>query len=174
MSTIGQLERKTQQRVVKLFQDKLGYAYLGDWEERVGNRNVEPELLRAFLKKNKNYDDGLINKALHQLEKAAGDTSKSLYDRNEEVYGLLRYGVKVKPDVGENTVTIHLINWKHPELNDFAIAEEVTVLAADAKAHTKPSSPVGLSIAERSERLVFSTSGAQLACMQWMVGTRSR
>ncbi len=137
MSTIGQIERKTQQRVVKLFRDTLGYAYLGDWEERVGNRNIETERLRAFLKTKQGYDDGLITKALHILERAAGDTSKSLYDRNLEVYGLLRYGVKVKPDVGENTVTVHLIDWEHPENNDFAIAEEVTVLAADAKAHTK-------------------------------------
>ena len=35
------------------------------------------------------------------LDKAAGDTSKSLYDRNRLVYELLRYGVKVRPDVGE-------------------------------------------------------------------------
>ncbi len=142
MSTIGQIERKTQQRVVKLFTDKshphcLGYTYLGNWEERVGNRNIEAERVRAFLKTKQGYDDGLITKALHLLEKAAGDTSKSLYDRNLEVYGLLRYGVKVKPDVGENSVTVHLIDWEHPENNDFAIAEEVTVLAADAKAHTK-------------------------------------
>ncbi len=142
MSTIGQIERKTQQRVVKLFTDKshphcLGYTYLGNWEERDFNRNIEVEQLCAFLKKKQGYEDGLIAKALHQLEKAAGDTSKSLYDRNLEVYGLLRYGVKVKPDVGENAVTVHLIDWEHPENNDFAIAEEVTVLAADAKAHTK-------------------------------------
>ena len=72
------------------------------------------------------------------LDKAAGDTSKSLYDRNQAVYELLRYGVKVKPDVGENTQTVWLIDWKHPEKNDFAIAEEVTVLGADAKAHQAP------------------------------------
>ena len=71
------------------------------------------------------------------LDKAAGDTSKSLYDRNRAVYELLRYGVKVKPDVGENTQTVWLIDWKHPEKNHFAIAEEVTVPAADAKAHNK-------------------------------------
>ena len=29
------------------------------------------------------------------------------------------------------------MDWKHPEKNDFAIAEEVTVCAADAKAHEK-------------------------------------
>ena len=74
---------------------------------------------------------------LYELDKAAGDTSKSLYDRNRDVYDLLRYGVKVKPDVGENTSTVWLIDWKNPENNDFAIAEEVTVPAADAKAHDK-------------------------------------
>ena len=72
---------------------------------------------------------------LYELEKAAGDTSKSLYDRNRAVYDLLRYGVKVKPDVGENTVTVWLVDWKKPENNDFALAEEVTVPAANAKAH---------------------------------------
>ena len=34
MSTIGQIERRTQQRVVKLFCGTLGYAYLGDWITR--------------------------------------------------------------------------------------------------------------------------------------------
>jgi type I restriction enzyme R subunit len=44
MSTIGQVERKTQRRVVKLFRDTLGYAYLGDWTDRIGNRNVDEDL----------------------------------------------------------------------------------------------------------------------------------
>ena len=29
--------------------------------------------------------------------------------------------------MGENTQTVWLIDWKHPENNHFAIAEEVTV-----------------------------------------------
>ena len=41
MSTVGQVERKTQQRVVKLFRDTLGYDYLGDWSDEVGNSNIE-------------------------------------------------------------------------------------------------------------------------------------
>src|ERR1035437_9544543 len=137
MSTVGQRERKTQQRVVKLFRETLGYAYLGNWEERPDNRNLEPELLRAWLKR-QGHADALIAKVLHALEKAVGDTSKSLYDRNRAVYDLLRYGVKVKPDVGENTVPVWVVDWKRASHNDFAIAEEVTVAAANAKAHDKP------------------------------------
>eukprot|EP01031_Cornospumella_fuschlensis_P007063 gene7063-8767_t len=127
----------TQQRVVKLFRTTLGFDYLGDWTDREGNRNIESKFLRAFLKDKQGYDDGLITRALHLLDKAAGDTSKSLYDCNKAVYELLRYGVKVKPDAGENTQTVWLIDWKHLERNHFAIAEEVTVPAPDPKAHEK-------------------------------------
>ena len=136
MSTVGQIERKTQQRVVKLFQDTLDYDYLGDWSDRVGTRNIDDALARQFLKK-QGYDDALITKALHQLNKVAGDQTKSLYDCNKAVYELLRYGVKVKADVGDNTQTVWLIDWKNPLNNHFAIAEEVTVKGADAKANSK-------------------------------------
>jgi len=137
MSTVGQKEKKTQQRIVKLFHDTLRYDYLGNWTDREGNSNVEPELLSAFLKGRQRYGDALISRALHILQKTAGDAGKSLYDRNHAVYDLLRYGVKVKPDVGENTQTVWLIDWKNPHENDFAIAEEVTVAAADHKAYGK-------------------------------------
>lgn len=136
MNTVGQIERATQNRVVKLFHDSLSYDYLGDWSDRPINSNIEVELLSRFLKK-QGYDDALITKALHQFSKVAGDQTKSLYDSNNEVYGLLRYGVKVKADVGENTQTVWLIDWKNPLNNHFAIAEEVTVKGADAKANTK-------------------------------------
>jgi len=114
MSNVGQIEKKTQQRVVRLFLKKLGYDYLGDWTDRPGNRNIEPGLLRAWLKK-QGVNEALVVRALHDLDKAAGDTSKSLYDRNRAVYELLRYGVKVKAEVGENTQTVWLIDWEHPE-----------------------------------------------------------
>jgi type I restriction enzyme, R subunit len=136
MSAVGQIEKKTQQRVVKLFCDTLKYDYLGDWTDCPGNCNIEQDILSAWLKK-QGVDEALITRALHLLNKAAGDTSKSLYDRNRAVYELLRYAVKVKPGVGENTVDVWLIDWGHPENNHFAIAEEVTVEAASDKAHPK-------------------------------------
>jgi len=39
MSTVGQKEKKTQQRVVKLFRERLGYDDLGDWTDREDNSN---------------------------------------------------------------------------------------------------------------------------------------
>ena len=63
MDNIGQKERKTQQRVVKLFRETLGYGYLGNWEVREGNRNIEPKYLRAWLKV-QGHADALIGKAL--------------------------------------------------------------------------------------------------------------
>jgi type I restriction enzyme R subunit len=137
MSTVGQIEKKTQQRVVKLFREQLDYDYLGDWTDREDNRNIEEELLRTFLRDRQGYDEALIERALHLLDRAADDTSKSLYDRNRAVYDLLRYGVKVRAEVGEHTQTVWLIDWKRPEQNHFAVAEEVTVTGSDVKAHTK-------------------------------------
>ena len=136
MSTVGQIEKKTQRRIVRLFRDTLRYDYLGDWTDREGNRNIEEGYLRPWLE-HRGYSDTLIKRALHKLNQAAGDTSKSLYDRNKAVYDLLRYAVKVRPGVGENTVNVWLIDWENPEKNHFAIVEEVTVAGNDAKAYGK-------------------------------------
>ena len=113
MTTVGQIEKKTQRRVIALFRDTLGYTYLGDWTDRPNNRNIEPDDLRAWLQQQE-HDAALIDKALRELDKVANDSSKSLYDRNRAVYDLLRYGVKVRAEVGEYTQTVFLIDWKDP------------------------------------------------------------
>ncbi|WP_280509573.1 type I restriction endonuclease subunit R [Nocardia farcinica] len=133
MSDVGQIERKAQNRVVALFRDQLGYEYLGNWEYREGNSNVETELLTQNLRA-RGYDDNLINRALDQLGRATSvGAGHDLYEANRDVYGLLRYGVKVRPGVGEQTETVWLIDWKNPEANHFVVVEEVTV----AGQHTK-------------------------------------
>ena len=122
MSSVGQVERATQNRVVRLFQKQLGYTYLGNWQDRANNSNIEEEYLRPFLIR-QGYSETLITKAIYELRRVAGDQARSLYDINRAVYDLLRYGVKVKPDVSEQTQTVYLIDWGHPRNNDFAIAE---------------------------------------------------
>lgn len=128
MSDVGQIERKTQDRVVRLFVDRLGYRYLGNRQYRPGNSNVEEADLRAWLEK-RGSSETLITRALHKLGGAAAlGENRNLYTANREVYDLLRYGVKVKEAAGEPNQTVRLIDWEKPEENDFAVAEEVTVL----------------------------------------------
>jgi type I restriction enzyme R subunit len=130
--SIGQTERATQNRIIALFRDTLGYESLGNWHDRPNNSNIEESRLRSFLSRQGNSET-LMTKALYELHKVADDQTKSLYDINKEVYGLLRYGVKVREDIGENTQTVWLIDWKNPEKNHFAVAEEVTVRGENTK-----------------------------------------
>ena len=132
MTDVGQIERNTQNRIVKLFTDQLGYTYLGDWQDRDVNTNVEEKLLRTFLNK-QGYKPKVIDKAVHELSKAAGVQTEDLYDSNKMVYNMLRYGVSVKASVGENSETVHFIDWKHTANNQFAVAEEVTVRGLNDK-----------------------------------------
>jgi len=133
MGKVGELERQTQTGIINFFRDTLGYEYLGDWKDRAGNANVEETLLRHWLE-GEGHSKRTIDQALRQLDQAAAVSgSKTLYDANQAVYMLMRYGVKVRPTVGAQHQTVWLIDWKHPERNHFAIAEEVTV----AGTHTK-------------------------------------
>ena len=126
-SNVGKLERVTQNRVVALFYNELKYRYLGNWEEREDNRNIEEDILTAWLTK-KRYSQNLIGKALYEFSRVANDQSKSLYSVNKEVYSMLRYGVTVQPEIiGQKKPTVWLIDWENPLENDFAIAEEVTI-----------------------------------------------
>ncbi len=123
---IGKPERATQNRVIQLFRDELNYRYLGDWHERENNSNIEETLLSEHLTRS-GYNAAQISGAIKKLKDAANQHSQNLYNKNKAVYSLLRYGAAIKTSVSENTQTIHFINWKTPEQNDFAIAEEVTL-----------------------------------------------
>ncbi|XZE46104.1 type I restriction endonuclease subunit R [Pirellulaceae bacterium SH467] len=126
MNDIGKSERVTQDRVIALFQRDLEYRYLGNWSDRLGNSNIDEGLLSKALQKS-GYSDTQISRAIYLLRLDADNPNRSLYENNRAVYNLLRYGVPVKTESGKVTETIHLIDWRHPERNDFAIAEEVTL-----------------------------------------------
>lgn len=124
--SVGKPERATQNRVIALFRDELKYRYLGEWTDRDGNSNVEESLLTSSLR-NAGYDEQQISRAIYLLRIEADNHDRGLYENNKAVYKLLRYGVPVKTEAGKVTETVHLINWKDPSKNDFAIAEEVTL-----------------------------------------------
>lgn len=133
MSNVGQVERKTQGRVVELFRDTLGYDYLGNWQDREGNSHIERQMLELNLEK-RGYGAVHIGKAVDTLKSEASlGGGRDLYEANRDVYRLLRYGVRVKPEAGHVHETVWLIDWDNPEANHFAVAEEVTVLGQHTK-----------------------------------------
>ncbi len=133
MSNIGQIERATQNRIIRLFQEQLGYRYLGNLEDEEDNSNVNVAILKAHLTK-KGYSSALISKAITDFQKAVTiNTSDDLYQANKAVYSILRYGLPVKEEAGQNKETVYLIDWKNPLENDFAIAEEVTIKGVHKK-----------------------------------------
>lgn len=133
MSTVGQIERKTQDRVVRFFQERLGYGYGGRWEDRAGNANIEVAYLRDNLLA-RGYDEEIVGKTINELSKAASvGGARTLYEANRDVYDMLRYGVKVKRGVGDQFETVWLIDWDNPEANYFVVAEEVAIAGAHNK-----------------------------------------
>jgi len=127
MNVIGKSERVTQDRIKVLFQS-LGYTFLGDRSD-FANQPIEPHLLRAWLTR-QGRSPAQIARALDLLGREVGNPTRSLYDTNQAVYALLRYGVGVKTSAEAPTETVWLIDWQSPANNDFALAEEVTLKGA--------------------------------------------
>lgn len=132
MPQIDAIEKVTQTRVVKFFVDKLHYTYLGNLHDSE-NSNIMQERLYAYLTVKGGYSDKLSRRAIDELVRTAGDLQHGLYDANKEVYRLLKYGAKISEETGEAPKTVFFINFENPAENDFAIAEEVTVVGNNTK-----------------------------------------
>ena len=148
-TNIGAKERVTQDRLINLFKGVLKYAYLGNWEMRSGNTNVEEDRLTDYLSR-RGYTDKEVRSAILKLKQSANSLSSGLYNANKDVYTLLRYGVNVQSELSENKKMVHLIDWGNPYANDFQIAEEVTI-----KGHS-----------ERRPDLVVYVNGIALAVIE--------
>ena len=127
MNDVGKPERVTQERVLSLFQNELGFDYLGNRTEREGNSNIEEEGLTKYLTQS-GCSPQQISAAIGQLQTAAQHPTQTLYQKNQAVYQLLRYGAQVKTEASSPTDTIAFIDWKNAEANHFSVAEEVTLL----------------------------------------------
>lgn len=136
-SHIGEPERSVQNRLLALFKEKLKYEYLGNYEYRTCNRNIESKLLFDYLMSTQKWSKDEAKRAITKLEKEAYCTPQNMQEKNENVYSLLRYGVNVSPDVGTKKITVNLIDWEHPDKNQFYIAEEVTINSSTPDSFTK-------------------------------------
>ncbi|MDR1091516.1 MAG: restriction endonuclease subunit R, partial [Prevotella sp.] len=133
MAKIGDAEKIAQNHVISLFRDAdiLGYKYYGS-RRACENSNIEIEVLKTFLQK-QGYSETLSDRAVEELRKESKNLQSGLYAANKLVYSLLKYGVKIRENPGEAEKTIFFINWEHPAKNEFAIAEEVTIIGACEK-----------------------------------------
>ena len=131
--SIGDTERTTQNRVIDFFKNRniLDYKYIGNLKDRA-NKNIREDRLRAYLHLS-GYSERLIDGAVSELIKAADDMTHGLYDANHKVYTLLKYGAKVKETPESSPKTVYFIDVDNPTNNDFAIAEEVTVIDRQEK-----------------------------------------
>lgn len=129
-------ERKLQNRVKSWIINDLGYTFLGNLEDQ-NNRCIKPELLKKNLEK-RGYKKELIDLAVSELVRLAGNQVDSLYKVNKEIYSLLRYGRQGVKDDDNKRQTVHYIDWKNIENNDFYLAEEVTTSCYDGHHYHRP------------------------------------
>ena len=120
MPKIGDVERKTQDRLIKLFCEKLHYTYLGDLHDSV-NSNIMQDRLKGWLLR-QGYSTKITEKAITGLYKAATNLQQGLYHANKEVYSLLKYGAKVRESADQAPQTVFFIDYENAAANDFQIA----------------------------------------------------
>ena len=92
---IGDPERATQDRMIaQICGDTaggtggLGWRYLGDWQKRAGNSNIETSLLRPWLI-NRGYTPEVTTKAIAELQRVARMDGDKLYEANRVTYEML-------------------------------------------------------------------------------------
>ena len=130
MAKINEAERKIQDHVLRLFQNVLDYSYYGNLRKQV-NQNIVPDKLRAFHMIHGSFTEctgtEIARRAFAELQKITANLQQGLYKANQDVYSLLKYGVKLKENPGDSEKTVYFIDWECPSNNEFGIAEEVTL-----------------------------------------------
>lgn len=129
-------EIKLQERVLDVLKEDLGYRYIGNLKNYDNKSIREYDFTRNLEKRG--YSSHLVKLCLKKVKDVAFNQTSSLYRNNKEFYSLLRYGVQGLQDENKKRVTVDLIDWDNIENNDFAVAEEVSVLCFDNKRHKRP------------------------------------
>lgn len=142
-----QREREYQNKLVKRFQEELGYQYLGNWQYAKGeavnclgkqNSPILDDEVRKFLKDQKKddgktprYTECQIEDVLFQLKNKARLGNAKMNDLmqcNTDLYDTLMMGIKSQPDPKSNHEDVMLFDFEDFTNNNFAIAEEVSYI----------------------------------------------
>jgi type I restriction enzyme, R subunit len=118
-------EQHTQARLIAFFEKELGYISLGNLSDSV-NYNIRWGELKRFLSAN-GYTDSFNNTIQAEFSRILTDFTHGPYYTNQEVYRVLKYGLKLPEHPGEAPKTVYFINLDDISKNNFYIAEEVTV-----------------------------------------------
>lgn len=120
-------EREVQNKVIDLLHNVHKYRYLGNLKEQE-NKNLRSDDVLEFLTNKQHCTKKQAEEALRKLQADTVCADKAhLYDANKAVYHDLRYPIQVHEENSELSSQTSFIDWQHPEMNDFGIAEEVTV-----------------------------------------------
>lgn len=110
----------TKNRVVSLFKDALGYAYL-EWQDGERSKPIEEEVLNEFLTNQQGYSADVAREAIANMMAAATALSGGLEKANHQVYSLLRNGMSV------GGTQVKFVNWDNPIANDISLVKNVKV-----------------------------------------------
>ena len=114
MPQIDQIEKATQNRVIKFFVDKLNYTYLGDLHDSE-NSNIMQEHLYAYLTDKGGYSGKLARRAIDELVRTAGNLQHGLYDANKDATKPAIFEIQTPPAKGskDNGLACVVVG-KHP------------------------------------------------------------
>lgn len=84
------------------------------------------------------YTDDEIKNSVNELTDKAGNQTDGLFQTNQAVYSLLRYGSSSVRNSKGQYITVHYVDWENISANDFYIAEEVSVLCRDGIHRKRP------------------------------------
>ena len=126
MSDVGQPERATQNRVIALFRDELGYRYLGDWADRSGNSNIEEHLFSALADQVRIHAGADQRGSLQTPHRSRQPQPRALRQQSGCLQpAALRRTCLDRGGQGDGNRPPHRL--AGAEQNDFSVAEEVTL-----------------------------------------------
>jgi hypothetical protein len=124
MSKIGEIERRTQNRVVSFLKDLPAYHYLGTWEYQPRTTNIEIDLLTDWLH-SRGHGAEIVRKAVRHLTKTAAlGGAQTLAEVNRAVHDLLRYEARdIDQQITNQAAVDQWFETKTARLTDIARAE---------------------------------------------------